>query len=59
MPFPPVYSVTYSYSGFAPGLGDGSFPGAQLDADMTGLQDSIEGLSDFAGRDCWQRRADL
>jgi len=47
MSFPPIHTVTYSYSGFATGLGDGSFPGTQLDADMTGLQDSIEGLSDF------------
>jgi len=47
MSFPPIYTVTYSYTGFAAGLGDGSFPGTQLDADITGLQDSIVGLSDF------------
>lgn len=37
MAFPTIYDVTYSYTGFSASLGNGSFPGTQLDADLAGL----------------------
>ena len=47
MSYPTIYDVTYSYTGFSAGLGDGSFPGTQLDADMAGLSDSIASIKAF------------
>lgn len=47
LPYPDLYDVTYSYTGFQQSQGDNSFPGTQLDADLAGLEDAIEGLSDF------------
>ena len=47
MPYPTIYDVTYSYTGFQAALGDGSFPGTQLDADMAGLSDSIASIEAF------------
>lgn len=37
MAYPNTYPVSYSYTGFSASLGDGSFPGTQLDADLAGL----------------------
>lgn len=47
MAYPTQYDLTYSYNGFAQGLGDGSFPGSQMDADMAGLSDSIAAINTF------------
>lgn len=47
MSYPTIYDVTYSYTGFSAGLGDGSFPGTQLDADMAGLSDSVANINAF------------
>lgn len=47
MPYPTVYDVTYSYTGFQAAQGDDSFPGTQLDADLAGLQANIESLTAF------------
>lgn len=48
MAYPDIYDVTYSYMNFQLGQGDNSFPGTQLDADLAGISDSLENLSDFA-----------
>jgi microcystin-dependent protein len=45
--YPDTYSVTYSYTDFSAGQGDSSFPGAQIDADLAGLQASIENVDTF------------
>lgn len=47
MAYPVVYDQTYSYTGFSASLGDGSFPGTQLDADMAGLSDAQASLLAF------------
>ncbi len=48
MPYPPIYDVTYSYTGFQYSQqGVSAFPGTQLDADLVGLKDSIAGVSIF------------
>ena len=47
MSYPTIYDVTYSYTGFQAALGDGSFPGTQLDADMAGLSDSVASINAF------------
>jgi hypothetical protein len=47
MSYPTIYDVSYSYTGFQAALGDGSFPGTQLDADMAGLSDSIASIEAF------------
>jgi hypothetical protein len=47
MAYPTVYDVTYSYTGFQAAQGDDSFPGTQLDADLAGLQASLESLTAF------------
>jgi hypothetical protein len=47
VPYPDKIDVSYSYTGFAAGLGDGSFPGAQLDADLAELEASANALNDF------------
>lgn len=41
MPYPDTFDVEYSYSGFAASLGNGSFPGTQLDADLAGLSEGL------------------
>jgi hypothetical protein len=45
--YPVLYDVTYSYTGFQQAQGDNSFPGTQLDADLAGLQDSIDDVAAF------------
>lgn len=47
MAYPTLYDVDYSYTGFAAGLGDGSFPGSQLDNDLAGLVAAQASLSAF------------
>lgn len=47
MPYPNPYNVTYSYSGFATGLGDGSFPGPQVDNDFATLSAALLDLNNF------------
>ena len=47
MSYPSIYDITYSYTGFQQAQGDNSFPGTQLDADLAGLQDSIENVATF------------
>lgn len=47
MAYPTLYDVEYSYTGFASGLGDGSFPGSQLDNDLAGLVAAQASLSAF------------
>ena len=47
MSYPTIYDVSYSYTGFQAALGDGSFPGTQLDADMAGLSDSVASINAF------------
>lgn len=48
MPYPTLYDVTYSYTGFQQAQqGISAFPGTQLDADLAGLQASIDDLNDF------------
>lgn len=47
MAFPSVYDVTYSYSGFSASLGNGSFPGTQLDADLAGLDQADQNILAF------------
>jgi len=48
-PYPTVYDVTYSYTGFQAAQGDDSFPGTQLDADLAALQASTEDVVEFIG----------
>lgn len=47
MAYPEVYSRSYSYTDFAVAQGGSSFPGAQVDSDLAGLQHSIENVSAF------------
>lgn len=47
MPYPSIYSITYSYTGFQQSQGNNDFPGTQLDSDLAGLQASIQGLETF------------
>lgn len=47
MAYPTIYDVTYSYTGFQVSQGNNSFPGTQIDADLAGLEASINSLSTF------------
>jgi hypothetical protein len=47
MPYPTLYAVTYSYVGFQQSQGNNSFPGTQLDADLAGLQATIDNVDAF------------
>lgn len=47
MPYPPTFIADYSYTGFAVGLGDGSFPGSQIDNDLLNISAAIAGMSGF------------
>jgi len=47
MSYPDKITLGYSYTGFAQGLGDGSFPGAQLDADLAEVKADTNALNDF------------
>ena len=47
MPYPRLYDVTYSYTGFQQAQGNNSFPGTQLDADLNGLESAIDGVAAF------------
>lgn len=47
MSYPIVYDQDYSYTGFSVSLGDGSFPGTQLDNDLAGIIASLAGISAF------------
>ncbi|MFY7925578.1 MAG: hypothetical protein ACOVN5_07190 [Aquidulcibacter sp.] len=47
MAYPIAPTINYSYTGFAQGLGDGSFPGTQLDADLADLASFNASLASF------------
>lgn len=47
MPYPDKITLGYSYTGFAQGLGNGSFPGSQLDADLAQVATDTNSLNDF------------
>jgi microcystin-dependent protein len=47
MTLPDKPQIDYSYTGFAAGLGDGSFPGAQVDNDLANLKQAIDETIDF------------
>jgi hypothetical protein len=47
MPYPIIYAVAYSYSGFQQSQGNNAFPGTQIDADLLGLTANISSLSTF------------
>jgi hypothetical protein len=47
--FPTRPNIAYSYSEFAEGLGDGSFPGSQVDNDLANLENSANTIIDFLG----------
>ena len=47
MPYPVIYNVTYSYTGFQQSQGNNAFPGTQIDADLAGLTANISSLSTF------------
>jgi hypothetical protein len=47
VPYADKIDVNYSYTGFASGLGDGSFPGPQLDADLALIEARTNALNDF------------
>jgi hypothetical protein len=48
MALPDKPQIDYSYTGFAAGLGDGSFPGTQVDNDLANLKQAIDETIDFA-----------
>lgn len=47
MSYPTPLNISYSYTGFATGLGDASFPGTQLDADLANVELSVDELLTF------------
>ncbi len=47
MALPTKPEIDYSYTGFAAGLGDGSFPGTQVDNDLANLKQAIDETIDF------------
>jgi hypothetical protein len=47
MAYPTAPSISYSYTGFAQGLGDGSFPGSQMDNDLQRLATSVSDIAAF------------
>ena len=47
MALPTKPEIDYSYTGFAAGLGDGSFPGPQVDNDLANLKRAIDETIDF------------
>lgn len=47
MAYPTELNITYSYSGFAAALGNGLFPGTQLDADLANVETSVDAINDF------------
>jgi hypothetical protein len=47
MGFPNKYVVTYSYTGFAQALGNGSFPGTQVDTDLSDLKRTTDEIIAF------------
>lgn len=47
MAYPTAPEISYSYTGFAAGLGDGSFPGSQMDDDLATLQDAVGSIVTF------------
>lgn len=47
MAYPVSLDISYSYTGFASGLGDGSFPGSQLDNDLANVETSIDSINAF------------
>lgn len=47
MAYPTIYDIEYSYTGFSASLGDGSFPGTQLDADLAGLDTGQQNIVNF------------
>lgn len=47
MPYPDKINFNYSYTGFAQSLGNGSFPGSQIDADLAQVATDTNALNDF------------
>lgn len=47
MPYPAIYSPSYSYTDYSTAQGDGSFPGQQIDNDIAGLSASLHNLARF------------
>lgn len=47
MPYPDKITLSYSYTGFAQGLGSGVFPGTQVDADLAQVAADTNALNDF------------
>lgn len=47
MPLPTKPEVDFSYTGFAQGLGNGTFPGSQIDNDLANIVDAVSGTIDF------------
>lgn len=47
MPYPTPLDIDYSYAAFAVGLGDGSFPGTQLDNDLANVETSVDEINAF------------
>lgn len=46
-PLPQPPEIDYSYTGFATGLGDGSFPGTQIDNDFANVVTAATEVTDF------------
>src|SRR5258707_12419004 len=47
MAYPSLYGITYSYSNFQQAQGNSAFPGTQIDADLAGLQTTIQNVDTF------------
>lgn len=47
VPYPAIYSPSYSYTDYSTAQGDGSFPGQQIDNDIAGLSASLHNLATF------------
>jgi len=47
LPYPSIYSPSYSYTDFSAAQGDGSFPGQQVDNDLAGLSAGVHNLAVF------------
>lgn len=48
MALPTKPEIDYSYTGFAAGLGDGTFPGTQVDNDLAEVKRAVDETIDFA-----------
>ncbi|MGO3930852.1 hypothetical protein [Rhodopseudomonas pseudopalustris] len=47
MPYPRLYSPSYSYTDFSAAQGDSGFPGTRIDADLAGLSQTIANVAAF------------